>query len=269
VNGLFGLPFLFGSPFGVEANLSLYRRDSTFLDIKSQLSLSYLLSNGFTLKAFYLFSGSNLLSGAGNNPSFSALSNTRSNVYGLNLSKKKLDYIPNPSKGYWLVFDAGIGGRKAMSSDTAEWTPQTTYRTSLSIEYYLPVYKRHVLKMHVRGSLYYAPIIYQNEAFRIGGLSTLRGFNEEELFVTSFMTTTIEYRYLLERNSALFAFFDQAFYENSSANHLTDMPFGFGGGFSFGTNLGIFSISYGLGKQLNNPILVRNGKVHFGYIAYF
>jgi hemolysin activation/secretion protein len=123
--------------------------------------------------------------------------------------------------------------------------------------------------MHVRGSLYYAPIIYQNEAFRIGGLSTLRGFNEEELFVTSFMTTTIEYRYLLERNSALFAFFDQAFYENSSANHLTDMPFGFGGGFSFGTNLGIFSISYGLGKQLNNPILVRNGKVHFGYIAYF
>lgn len=269
VNGLFGLPFLFGSPFGVEANLFLYRRDSTFLDIKSQLSLSYLLSSGFTLKAFYLFSGSNLLSGAGNNPSFSTLSNTRNNVYGLNLSKKKLDYIPNPSKGYWLVLDAGIGGRKARPSDTAEWVPQTTYRANLSVEYYMPLYKRHVMKLQVRGSLYYAPSIYQNEAFRIGGLGTLRGFNEEELFTTSFVSTTIEYRYLLERNSALFAFFDQAIYENASQNNLSDTPFGFGGGFSFGTNLGIFSISYGLGKQLNNPILVRNGKVHFGYVAYF
>jgi len=269
VNGLFGLPFLFGSPFGIESSLYLYRRDSTFLDVKSQFSLSYLLSNGFTLKAFYLFSGSSLLSGAGNNPSFSALSNTRSNVYGLNLSKKKLDYIPNPSRGYWLSLDAGIGNRKARSSDTAEWTPQTTYRSSLSFEYYVPIYKRHVMKIHLRGSLYYAPIIYQNEAFRIGGLNTLRGFNEEELFTTSFMTSTLEYRFLVDRNSALFAFFDQAFYKNASANNLTDTPFGFGGGFSFGTNLGIFSISYGLGKQFNNPILLRNGKVHFGYIAYF
>jgi len=50
---------------------------------------------------------------------------------------------------------------------------------------------------------------------------------------------------------------------------MKDHPFGFGAGFSFGTNIGIFSISYALGQQLNNPILMRNGKVHFGYIAYF
>ena len=30
--------------------------------------------------------------------------------------------------------------------------------------------------------LYSSPVIYQNELFRFGGLNTLRGFNEEELF---------------------------------------------------------------------------------------
>lgn len=50
---------------------------------------------------------------------------------------------------------------------------------------------------------------------------------------------------------------------------MSDQPFGFGAGFSFGTNLGIFSISYALGKQFNNPIELKNGKVHFGYVTYF
>jgi outer membrane protein assembly factor BamA len=269
ITGLFNLPFLFGSPFGLETNMYLYRRDSTFLDVRTQQSVTYLLSNGFTLKAFYQFSGSNLLAGASSNPSFSSLSNTRSNMYGLNLSKKTLDYIPNPSKGYSFTLDTGIGARKSRASDTLEWNQQTTYKAAISMEYYFPLYKRHVMKIHIRGSYYFAPIIFQNEALRLGGLGTLRGFNEEELFTTSSILNTLEYRYLLDRNSALFAFFDIAYYENAAANKVKDIPLGFGGGFSFGTNLGIFSISYGLGKQFDNPILLRNGKVHFGYVAFF
>jgi hypothetical protein len=73
----------------------------------------------------------------------------------------------------------------------------------------------------------------------------------------------------LDRNSHVFAFADQTWYENTSNSYSKDTPFGFGVGLSFSTNLGVFSISYGLGKQRNNPIELNNGKVHFGYIAYF
>ncbi len=116
---------------------------------------------------------------------------------------------------------------------------------------------------------YYAPEIYENELSRFGGLNSQRGFNEEELFATTFSTFSLEYRFLLDRNSRVFAFFDQTLYENSAVNYFKDQPFGFGAGFSFGTNIGIFTISYALGKQFDNPVLLRNGKVHFGYIAYF
>ena len=98
---------------------------------------------------------------------------------------------------------------------------------------------------------------------------SIKTFNEEELYATLRSVFTIEYRYLLDQNSHIFAFFDQGLYENNAASYMKDRPFGFGAGFSFGTNIGIFSISYALGQQLNNPILMRNGKVHFGYIAYF
>jgi hypothetical protein len=48
-----------------------------------------------------------------------------------------------------------------------------------------------------------------------------------------------------------------------------DTPFGFGAGISFETKAGIFSINYALGKQFNNPIELRSGKIHFGIVNYF
>jgi len=73
----------------------------------------------------------------------------------------------------------------------------------------------------------------------------------------------------VDKNSHVFAFFDQGWYENNAIAYYNDLPYGFGVGFSFGTNLGIFSISYALGKQFDNPITLRSGKIHFGYVAYF
>jgi hypothetical protein len=89
------------------------------------------------------------------------------------------------------------------------------------------------------------------------------------LFATTKSSMSVEYRYLVDQNSRVFAFFDQSWYENNAVKYFNDKPFGFGFGFSFGTNLGIFSISYAQGKQFDNPILIKNGKVHFGYVAYF
>ena len=54
---------------------------------------------------------------------------------------------------------------------------------------------------------YSSPVIYQNELYRFGGLNTLRGFNEEELFASTKGQLTLEYRFLLDRNSNVFLFF--------------------------------------------------------------
>jgi hypothetical protein len=48
-----------------------------------------------------------------------------------------------------------------------------------------------------------------------------------------------------------------------------DFPFGFGAGAAFETKIGIFGLSYAMGRQLDNAISFKSGKIHFGYVNYF
>jgi outer membrane protein assembly factor BamA len=261
-------PFLFNTPFGIDASFDLYRRDSTFLTTTTNLGIQYFLKGGNYIKAFFEAENSNLLQGGINNPSgnMSSVANAR---YGLGVFRRQLDYLPNPSKGFYLELDGLIGTRSSRrpTEDTA--TVTTTYSLRLNLDWYIPLAKRHVLRVANTTRAYYAPEIFTNELFRFGGLTTQRGFDEEELWGSTRSTFTLEYRFLVDRNSHAFLFYDQSFYENNAETYYRDQPFGVGAGFSFGTNLGIFSITYGVGRQLDNPMLLRNGKVHFGYVSFF
>lgn len=258
-------PFLFGTSFGLDGGFQLYKRDTSFLETRSLFGVLYTLPHGNQIKAFYQRHGSSVLSSGSSLPALSGFVN---NAYGVAFNRRSVDYLPNPSKGLIVNVETAVGNRTTSLNDSI--TEQTTtMRAGLQLTWFLPLTKRHVFKLGSSFETYHAPEIYTNELFRFGGLNTLRGFNEEELFATTKLIGSVEYRFLTDKNSHVFLFYDQSIYEKRSAPYLRDLPFGFGGGFSFGTNLGIFSISYALGKQFDNPIQLRNGKVHFGYIAYF
>ena len=258
-------PYLFQTPFGIDARFNLFKRDSSFLDVKTNLGIQYQLTDGSLLKAFYQLSSSDLLYGASNSI-FSKLSKVRSNSYGLSFFRRKLDYIPNPMKGNSLLVEVAVGSRKTILDSARN---SLMGRINLQYQQYFQLYGRNVLKLAANFESYYAPEIFQNELYRFGGINSFRGFNEEELFASTKFITTLEYRFIVDRNSNAFLFYDHAFYENTALNYLKDNPFGIGAGFSFGTKLGIFTISYALGKQLNNNLDFRSGKIHFGYTAYF
>jgi len=263
------IPFLFKTPFGIDGKFNLFKRDSTFLELVSQAGVNYFLKGGSYVKAFYQNNTSSLLSGSQTSSSISNFSSVKTNSYGLAFYRRQLDYLPNPSKGFMFNIESSIGTRNSQQTDSSLVEKSTVLRGFAEIEFFIPLAKRHVLRVKNESNFYYAPVIYTNEAHRFGGLSTQRGFNEQELFSTAQSTLSLEYRFLVDQNSYAFAFFDQSWYENNSNTYLNDLPYGFGLGFSFGTNLGIFSISYALGKQFNNPVEIRNGKIHFGYVAYF
>ena len=256
------LPFLFKSKFGVDGKFTLYKRDSTFLEIKSTLGITYQLKNNFYIKGIYSFYSSDILSSSTN----TQLNSTRNNLYGISITRKILDYIPNPSKGFLFTIDVAVGNRKTSPNSVNN----TSARGGFLYERYNKITKRQVLKVGLSGEWMFNDKTYANERIRFGGLNSLRGFNEEELFATSVFSGLIEYRFLLDKNSNLFAFYNQSWYEDNSIGiYRNDTPFGFGAGFSFGTKLGIFSITYALGKQLQNTIQLNQGKIHIGYIAYF
>jgi len=262
-------PFLFKTSFGLDGNFQLYKRDTSFIELRTTAGVQYFMSHGSYVKAFYQNIQSNVLSGGNNNPTYAKLGTTASNNYGLSYVRQSLDYVPNPSNGHQFQVTGSAGTRTFQLSDTSQVLSSLILKGEVSAEFFIPLAKRHVLRVANHTEFYNTEEIFQNELFRFGGLTSQRGFNEDELVASTLSTTTFEYRFLLDQDSHVFAFYDQTWYENNSTTYTNDQPFGFGIGFSFSTNLGVFSISYALGKQLNNPVLLSNSKVHFGYIAYF
>lgn len=262
-------PFLFKTSFGLDGNFDLYKRDTSFIELRTTAGVQYFMSHGSYIKAFYQNIQSTVLSGGKNNPTFAKLGSTASNNYGLSYVRQSLDYLPNPSSGYQFQVTGSAGTRTFQLNDSSEVISSLILKGEVDAELFIPLAKRHVLRLANHTEFYNTEEIFQNELFRFGGLTSQRGFNEDELVASTLTTSTLEYRFLLDQDSHVFAFYDQTWYENNSNTYTNDQPFGFGVGFSFSTNLGVFSISYALGKQLNNPVLLSNSKVHFGYIAYF
>jgi len=105
-------PFLFKSSFGVDLKFNLYKRDSTFLDLKSFIGIQYSFKNNVQLKGFYQVNSSEILSKTSNPSSlFSYLAPIKLNSYGLSLQYKRINYLPNPSKGFSLYIETSIGNR--------------------------------------------------------------------------------------------------------------------------------------------------------------
>ena len=257
------VPYLFKTRFGLDGKFNFYKRDSSFLEIKSNFGVTYSLKNNFMLKGFYSFWSNSVLNASSAQLNYTS---TSLNSYGFSLNRKNFDYAPNPHKGSLLFVELALGNRTVRSLEKSELSA----KGQCIIEKYVPLAKRHILKFGANLEWVFNDTTYANERLRFGGLNSLRGFNEEELFATSFLTGLVEYRFLLDKNSTLFAFYNQAWYEdNSVLKYQNDSPLGFGLGLSFGTKLGIFSVTYALGKQLSNSIQLNQGKIHIGFVSYF
>jgi len=274
-------PYLLNTPIGIDGHLSIYKQDTTFLDVIKNLGVQYMFNGTSYIKAFVNDKESSLLSTEGLEfqtvlPDYADVTTT---LYGLSLHIEKLDYRYNPRKGFMIETTPSTGNR--VIKKNGDLNPviydslklrTTQYHLEFRGDYYFPLGQRQVIDVGNMTGYIYSPDLFTNELFRIGGLKTLRGFDEESIRASLYTIGKVEYRYLLEQNSFLFAFFNQAWYENASHGVVIDRkdtPYGFGAGINFETRLGIMSVSYALGKQFDNPVYFRNGKVHFGIISYF
>jgi outer membrane protein assembly factor BamA len=272
-------PFLFNTQFGADGVFNLYKRDSTFLNLHRSIGIQYLMRGTDYLKVYLENKSSSLLSTKGlqNLISLPDYADIKSNIYGLELNLTRLDYRLNPRKGFRIISKIGAGNRTiqknaALNPELYEGLKLKTlqFNGAIDADIYFPLFKRATLNLGFLGNWLNSSNLFENELSRIGGNNSLRGFNEESIFAASYLITNLEYRYLLEENSFLFAFVNGAWYENKAINrNITDTPYGFGAGISFQTKAGIFSISYALGKQFNNPIEFRTAKVHFGITSLF
>lgn len=286
-------PYFMGTKAGLDLGFELLKFDTLYLNVNTDLGVQYLF-NGTDNAKFYLNTlSTNLLSvdtttirNTRKLPSTSAL---RTNIYGVQINRQNLDYRFNPRSGYNLKLDVGIGKKRIRRDskiaqvkfnegngnytvyDSVELV-STQYRLGINFRYFFPVKLRSTFMAAVDGRHLVSNQIFFNELYRFGGLKTLRGFDEQSIFASSYTILTLEYRYLMGENSFFQVFWNGAYYEDRNEQQTStvrDTPYGFGAGLNFETGSGIFTIAYALGTQKNNPIELRAAKVHFGIINYF
>lgn len=272
-------PYLFGLPVGVDYSIKLYKKDTTFIDINNMIGLNYYYSGLNHFKAFYKQRNANLISTSGLTtitvlPEYADIS-TKS--YGLGFVYEKLDYRFNPKKGVSFNVQGSIGNRQIKKNpkinDVAYSTislKSSQYQIEGVLQGYIKLHKNNILKLSTQFASLFGNVIYKNELFRIGGLRTLRGFDEESIYTSTYVIPTIEYRFLFEKNSNIFVFAEGAWYENkSNYTYINDIPMSVGAGINFDTKAGIFNLGYALGKQMGNSFDLRTGKIHAGLTALF
>lgn len=275
----FDYPYLFNTKFGTSTQLNIYKKDTSYVDRDLKLGIDYFISGLNKIAIFYENKNSILLSAkkyatANVLPAFADVSK---NNYGIKLELENLDYRFNPRKGFSFNVKGSVGTKKikknlVLPENLYENLNLNTfiYNASTDIRLFVPIVKRSALLFQLKGASFFNENIFANELYRIGGASSIRGFDEESLFVSSYLISTFEYRFILEQNAKIYLFYDYGWLEkNERNNYDKDEPYSFGVGISFDTKPGIFSLSYALGSQYGAPIYLKTAKVHFGFTSFF
>ncbi len=275
LNVAFIYPYFFKSQLGINTSFQLFKRDTSFLNVNTHLGFDYSFSLTKKLSFFLESFNGNQVS-TSPNLSIPKNANINSVFYGLAFAYVNLDNKLTPLKGADINFQAAVGQRKISSSDNFnpndyfDKTKTQQFKVSAELKYYLKLGSRSVLYAHNNSAILTGKNKFENEAFRIGGFKTLRGFDEQSINVTSFSIQTTEFRYFVEKNSYLNVFYDQAYVAQNFLNEqTTDYPLGFGAGITFQTKIGITALNYAVGKQKNIPLDLQKGKIHIGILSYF
>lgn len=275
----FDYPFIYKFPLGLKLDFDLYKKDSSYVNISGKYGLKFKIRGKMFLHAFIKRESGALI----NTNGFEYLTalpeniDYKSSIAGVGVTGDNFDYFYNPTKGYEIEFYAGAG-KKTIKRNAS--LPEilfenvdlnsSTYEIYFSSRYYLPISKKGTLKFSAKSGQKINSNLFKNELFRLGGLKTIRGFDEESIFASSYYLLSLEPRYIFEKNSALFLFGDFGRIESETSEQRNlDYPIGMGIGTEFETKSGIFSVSYAVGRQQGNPFVLRSAKIHFGYVNRF
>ena len=258
-------PFLFNTNFEVQGGLDMIKKDSSFFNFNSKLIINYKSNSNFSNG--FLFTNNN-----STNLLEDDYSSTSVNSFGFVTNFKKIDNPFNPRKGFKIKSEIAYGWKETYAIDTVanNILKSPNFNGNLSFSSYLSLLKRTTFKIKLSGFTIQNNILYENELTRIGGYKTIRGFDEESIWVSSFVLGNFEFRYLIDEKSNVFLFSDFAWTESKTNNFLMEDYFQ---SFGFGTNIsmpnGLLTLIYGLGRKIDNPFLIRTGKIHLGFTSYF
>ncbi len=272
-------PNVFKGPLDLATDFTFLKEDTLFTNRKFRLEFDYRLDASSSLSAFTDLKTTNLLATA----QYAGLMQLPDLVdfdftaYGLRFEWQRLDDAFLPKSGIRVSLEGSAGNKKirqntGIAQELYQGVQLKTrqYEVNLSGEKYWELGNQFVLVNRLKMGKVFNDRLFRNDAYRLGGFNSIRGFNENFFFATSYAFLTTEARLFLDEFSYLSLFADLARIQSKFEGvNKWETPIGLGAGISFSTNAGIFNFVYAVGSSGQGGINLSQSKIHFGYVSRF
>ena len=267
-------PYLLDSDLLLRTDFSILRQDSAFVKrnfgLRIDLALGAKLFVGFGVRA----EASDLL---GTNPDPLQGLDFRLTEYQPAIRIGSQGTLQRFENDQGATFSVGFGDKRIRRNvlfDAAFFDTlalrSTNYKIDFSWQGQRTFGKQQAVYSRMEGGILRGQQLVRNEFYRLGGLKSLRGFNENEFFVSQFLKAQLEYRFFFDSKSYFVVLGDFALLGTDAEEQNFDtFSRSFGGGFSLDTSSGNFQFIFALGVTEEIPFNIQNTKVHFGYAITF
>jgi hypothetical protein len=258
INNIFNSGETINIPIIPKATFELYRQDSTFNNITTNVNLTYSLKTRGRISAGFNTEDSNSLL---KNP-VDDIRSFKNFFYGASYNFEKLINGNLFPVKFRFDFSSYFGSRKI------ENIKSNQSKFSLLSNYNWPINNRNYIFLQNQSAILISDEYVNNELFRIGGINNLRGVNEESIFASAYSIFNLEYRYKITDSNYFYSITDFAFIENKNLEENSQI-FSLGFGYAFFTKVGLLNISYAIGKFDDNSFNFNNSKLHVKIISFF
>ncbi len=247
------LPYLFKTPVGIEASLSVFRKDSTFSTTQTNLQVFYKPSPQHKIAAGYNSTTSdNLLNSITNQNNLNNYKTSSLQLEHTYLKRQKSIFFPITTQSTILI---DHGSRIANMTKT----PQTKILLNI----------KKIFNFDDKNSIYVSGIFHNlfsktyltNELFRLGGITSIRGFEENSLFANLAIAVNTEYRIQVGNSLYINTVLDGGYIENALDNN-NNYLLSVGAGAGIQTKAGVLKINIANGKFNNSSFDFSNTKLH-------
>lgn len=254
------LPYIFKTPFGIQAQLNIFRRDSTFSSASQNLRVSYQISPSSKANVGFAAKTSNDLLSENQSPE--NLEDYSSSFLTTGVTFIKLQQNTLFPVKTFLNLDIGIGNRKTNSKKTRQVTLSNVINHSFYINQKNSIYLQNTTNL-ITSDTYLT-----NELFRFGGINSMRGFLENNIDASLVSILNTEYRFLLNQQTYLHSIIDLGYFENKSVDQKEKL-YSFGMGLGMTTKAGLLKFSVANGNIEGQVFKFSNSKIHLSLTSQF
>ncbi len=254
------LPYLFNSPIGIDLQLNIFRKDSTFSTTSQYAKLHYQVNPKQKIYAGISNSiSSNLLS----KETTTQIHDYEKKYYSLayEYSKPQNDDLLFPLNTF-IKLESNFGKKESKTAN------ENQTQISFSIIKIFNINNVNSFFLKMTGANLNSNSFFENELFRFGGINSIRGFEENSILASQFGVLNTEYRYRLSNTIFIHSIIDASYFNNKPVKNKEKL-FGYGLGIGILTKSGLLKINYANGKSENQRFKLSNSKIHISLKALF